>query len=123
MRSSGSVILPCYTTIRKVTLSSSMNPSIEQTDRTFLFYIKQKFQFLFSPDMTVTLLVNEIHLKRYFDYKGRTIVGSSYNSVCNADKSAFAFMISSVFSKYNYIIINIKMLFIGCRPVECLPVI
>ena len=56
MRSSGSVILPCYTTIRKIALSSSMSPSIEQADKTFLFYIKQKFQFLSSSDMTVTLL-------------------------------------------------------------------
>ena len=54
--------------------------------------------------MTVTLLVDEIHLKRYFDYKGRTIVGSSYNSVCNAGKSAFAFMISSVFFKYKDVV-------------------
>ena len=46
------------------------------------------------------LLVDEIHLKRYFDYKGGTIVDSSCNNVCNAEKSAFAFMISSVFSKY-----------------------
>ena len=77
-----------------------MSPSIEQTNKTFLFYIKQKFQCLKSSDLTVMLLVDEIHLKRYFDYKGGTIVGSSRNNVCNAAKSAFAFMISSVFSKY-----------------------
>ena len=104
LRSSGSIILPCYTTIRKITLSSSMSPSIEQTDKTFLFYIKQKFQCLKSSDLTVMLLIDEIHLKRYFDYKGGTIVGSSYNNVCNAVKSAFAFMISSVFSKYKDVV-------------------
>ena len=78
--------------------------SIEQTDRTFLFYVKQKFQLLSASDMTVTLLVDDIHLKRYFDYKGGTIVGSSYNSVCNAAKSAFAFMIRSVFCKYKDVV-------------------
>ena len=77
-----------------------MSPSIEQTDKTFLFYIKQKFQCLKLFDLTVMLLVDEIYLKRYFDYKGGTIVGSSCNNVCNAAKSAFAIMISSVFSKY-----------------------
>ena len=76
-----------------------MSPSIEQTDKTFLFHIKQKFQCLKSSDLTVMLLVDKIHLKRYFDYKEGTIIGSSYYNVCNA-KSAFAFMISSVFSKY-----------------------
>ena len=69
LQSSGSIILPCYTTIRKITLSSSMSPSIEQTDKTCLFYIKQKFQCLKSSNLTVMLLVDEIHLKRYFDYK------------------------------------------------------
>ena len=54
--------------------------------------------------MTVTFLVDEIHLQRYFDYKGGTIIGSLYNSVCNAGKSAFAFMISSVFSKYKDVV-------------------
>ena len=90
-----------------------MSPSIEQTDKTFLFYIKQKFQRLKSSYLTVMLLVDEIHLKRYFvitkgellfDYKEGTIVGSSCNNVCNAAKSAFAFMISSVFSKYKDVV-------------------
>ena len=81
-----------------------MSPSIEQTDKTFLFYTKQKFQCLKSSDLTVMLLVDEIHLKRYFDYKGGTIVGSTHNNVCNAANSAFAFMISSVFSKYKDVV-------------------
>ena len=61
--------------------------------------------------MTVTLLMDEIHLKRYFDYKGGTIAGSSYNSICNAAKSAFACMISSVFSKYK----DVVHLLLTCR--------
>ena len=69
-------------------------------------------QFLFLSDITVTLLVDEIYLKRYFDYKRGTIVGSSCNIVCNAAKSAFAFMINSVFSKYKdvfHLLLNCKM--------------
>ena len=49
------------------------------------------------------LLVDEIHLKAFFDYKGGNIVGSS--STCSkAAISAFAFMISSLFSKYKDVV-------------------
>ena len=50
-------------------------------------------------DKTIILLVDEIHLKPYFDYKGGDVVGAAYNST-DAATSAFAFMISSVFSNY-----------------------
>ena len=81
-----------------------MSPSVEQTDTTFLYYIKQKFHCLDPSDATVFLLADEIHLKQYFDYKGGNIVGSSYNSVSNAAKSAFAFLISSIFSNYKDVV-------------------
>jgi len=61
LRSSGHCILPCYSTIRKITLSSSMSPSVEQSDKSFAFYTKQKFRSLSSSDVTVMLLVDEIH--------------------------------------------------------------
>ena len=104
LRRNGNLILPCYNTIRRITLSSSMSPSVEQTDTTFLYYIKQKCQCLDPSDATVLLLVDEIHLKQYFDYKGGNIIGSSYNSVSNAAKSAFAFIISSIFSNYKDVV-------------------
>ena len=104
LRRSGHCILPCYSTIRKITLSSSMSPSVEQTDKNFLFYIKQKFQILCANDTTVMLLVDEIHLKPFFDYKGGNIIGTSFNSLSTAAKSAFAFMISSVFSNYKDVV-------------------
>ena len=84
-----------------------MSPSVEQTDTTFLYYIKQKLyikQCLDPSDATVLLLVDEIHLKQYLDYKRDNIVGSSYNGVSNAAKSAFAFMISSIFSSYKDVV-------------------
>ena len=77
-----------------------MSPSVEQTDIAFLYYIKQKFQCLDPSDATVLLLEDEIHLKQYFDHKGGNIFCSSYNRVSNAAKSAFSFMISSIFSNY-----------------------
>ena len=50
-----------------------------------------------SSDTTGILLVNEIHLKSFF-------VGSSFNNCTAAAKSAFAFMISSVFSNYKDVV-------------------
>ena len=59
-------------------------------------YIKNKFKFLVLGDTTVSLLVDEIYLKPYFDYY---IVGLSDNSN-EAATSAFVSMLSSVFSQY-----------------------
>ena len=81
-----------------------MSPSVEQKDKNFLFYIKQKFQSLCASATTVMLLVDEIHLKPFFDYKGGNIIGTSFNSLSTAAKSAFAFMISSVFSNYKDVV-------------------
>ena len=55
-----------------------MSPSVEQTDATFLYFIKQKLQCLDPSDATVLLLVDEIHLKQYLDYKGGNIVDYHY---------------------------------------------
>ena len=60
-------------------------------------YIKNKFKLLVQNDTTVSLLVDEIHLKPYFDYKGGNIAGLSDNSN-EAATSAFAFMLSGVFT-------------------------
>ena len=99
----GNIILPCLSTIRKVTLQSTLSPANEQTDETFLFYINQKFKLLNSNDKMVSLLMDEIHLSSYFDYKGGGIVGAAYNTI-NAAASAFAFMISSIFFSYKDVV-------------------
>ena len=48
-----------------------------------------------QTDITVMLLVDEIHLQQFFDYKGGSVVGTSSNSN-EAAKSALAFMISTM---------------------------
>ena len=96
LRSSGTCILPCYSTIREVTLASAVSP---QNETDFLFYVRQKYKTLLACDKTVMLLLDEIHLKPCFDYKGGNVVGATFNSN-DAATSAFTFMISSVFSKY-----------------------
>ena len=111
LRSCGKIILPCYTTIRKLTLNSTMDPFHEHNQYTFLLYIKQKIKALTESDKTVSLLVDEIHLKPYFDYKGGNIAGAALHSK-EAANSAFVFMITSLFSSYKdvvYILPSNKM--------------
>ena len=103
LRNSGNCILPSYSTVRRVTLSCSLSPSSEQIDDNFLLYIRSKFKNLLGCDKTVMLLVDKIHLKPYFDYKGGNLVGAAYNSN-DAATSAFAFMVNSVFSKFKEVV-------------------
>lgn len=61
-------------------------------------YANNKFKTLGPLDKKATLMVDEIHIKPYFDYKGGNIVGAAYN--CGeAATSAFVFMINSIMSK------------------------
>ena len=75
-----------------------MNPLIEQYDNNFLMYIKNELKLLVQKDTTVSLLVDEIHLKPQFDYTDGNIFGLSDNSN-EAASNAFAFK-QSAFSKY-----------------------
>ena len=78
-----------------------MNPVVEQhNNNNFLMYIKNKFKLLVQKDITVSLLIDEIHLKPYFDCKGGNVVGLA-NNTNELATSAFAFMLSSVLSNYN----------------------
>ena len=103
LRNVGYLILPCYSTVRLLSLSHSMSPVPEQQNCHFLSYIKNKFKFLTQNDMTVSLMIDEVHIKQYFDYKGGNVVGSAFN--CDeAAKSAFVFMISSVCSQFKDVV-------------------
>ena len=61
-------------------------------------YIENKFNFLVQQCIKIYLLIDEIHLKPYIDYQGCNIDGLSDNSN-EAATSAFAFMLSCVFSQ------------------------
>ena len=102
LKDSKNIILPSYSTITRLTLSTYMNPLIEQHNN-FLMYIKNKFKFRVQNDTAVSLLVDKIHLKSYFDYKDGNIVGFSDNSN-QAATSVFVFMLSSVFSQYKDVV-------------------
>ena len=50
LRDSKYIILPSYSIITRLTLSTYMNPLIEQHDNNFLMYIENKFKFLVYSD-------------------------------------------------------------------------
>ena len=79
-----------------------MNPVFEQHNN-FLMYIKNKFKLLGQKDITVSLLIDEIHLKLYFDYKGGNVVGLA-NNTNEVATNAFPFMLSCVLSNYKDVI-------------------
>jgi len=80
-----------------------MSPLVEQHDSTFLCYVKEKVKILQTTDNHVGLLIDEIHLQQFFDYKGGNVVGAASNSK-EAAKSAFAFMITSILSIYKDVV-------------------
>ena len=103
LRDSSYVILPSFSTIKRVLVSKNFSPSIEQQDENFLAYIRQKFKSLSPSDKTVNLLLDEIHLKAYLDYKGGSIVGSAFDS-CSAATSAMVFMVNSIKSTFKDVV-------------------
>ena len=103
LKSFGNLILPSNSTVRRLTYIMKSSPEIEQSDVYFLHYIKEKFRFLNPNDKIVTLMIDEIHMKKYFDYKGGTIVGAGYNTD-EAASSAFVFMLNSLKSSFKDVV-------------------
>ncbi|KAJ3652723.1 hypothetical protein Zmor_018661 [Zophobas morio] len=99
IQNSGNLILPSSTTIRRVCSKFSGDPQLEQHNAHFLHYIKMKQQFLNENDKIVAILLDEIHIKPYMDYKGGTVVGKSYNSA-DCATTAHVFMLSAIRSSY-----------------------
>ena len=69
----------------------------------FYYVFSKKFKALQSCDKTVSLLVDEIHLSAFYDYKGGSVVGAAHDAI-NAATTAFAFMIISTFSEYKDVV-------------------
>ena len=66
-------------------------------------YAYHKIQFLKEHEKTVILMLDEIHLKPYYDYKGGSVVGAAINNK-TAATSAFVFMVSSVLSPFKDVV-------------------
>ena len=103
LRNSGHLLLPSSTTIKRICSNFSTNPQLEQDESSFLHYISSKFKLLNAEDKTVTLMMDEIHIKPYMDYKGGNIVGKAFNST-ECATSAHVFMINSMLSTYRDVV-------------------
>ncbi|GBM74683.1 hypothetical protein AVEN_58521-1 [Araneus ventricosus] len=103
LRQSGYLVLPHPNTINHVCTKYSVSPKFEQMDSYFLLYIKQKFKYLEEKDKVVILMLDEVHIKEYFDYKGGSISGMSYDSETSAS-SAQVFIVKSIVSQYKDVV-------------------
>ena len=103
VRNSGNLILPHPSTIRRICNSFKVGPELEQKDEGFLFYIKQRVNGLEPNEKIVILMVDEIYLKQFIDYKGGNIVGTGHSSDQLAS-TAHVFMIHSLFSSYKDVV-------------------
>ncbi|GFY45886.1 transposable element P transposase [Trichonephila inaurata madagascariensis] len=95
LRNSGYLNVLHPKTLHKMCISLKTNPQTEQSNENFLAYMKKKVNILKSVDKTVMLMLDEIHLKPYLDFKGGNILGMVYNSE-QAATSAYVFMIQSL---------------------------
>lgn len=103
LHSSGHLLLPSLSTIKRLCSNFSGNPQVEQNDSTLLQYMASKVKLLRDEDKTVNLMIDEIHIKPYMDYKGGNIVGKAFNST-DCAKSAHVFMINSLLSTYRDVV-------------------
>ncbi|XP_049522585.1 uncharacterized protein LOC119449052 [Dermacentor silvarum] len=76
IRSTSKLKLPHPDTIRRVCGSYRVNPCSEQQDALFLSYAKRLAVGMNDHEKTVTLVMDEIHLQPYIDYKGGGLVTS-----------------------------------------------
>lgn len=83
--------------------STITDPRLEQSADCFLQYVKSKMPLLDSKDMLVSLMVDEIHLKSYMDFKGGNMVGAAFN-MASCATSACVFMINSLLSPYKEVV-------------------
>jgi hypothetical protein len=103
LRSSGYIKLPHPRTVRKMCSNYSTSPAIEQSTDNFLSFIRKKFQYLNTSDHVVTLMVDEVYLKPFFDYKGGNILGVA-NDIDQAATTAHVFMIQSLLSDFKEVV-------------------
>ncbi|KAH9376237.1 hypothetical protein HPB48_014404 [Haemaphysalis longicornis] len=76
-RSKSGLILPHQATLRRLCSKYEGDPSKEQNEAQFLSYICERAKWLEPHEKTVTMMVDEVHVKPYFDFKGGSIAGSS----------------------------------------------
>jgi hypothetical protein len=103
LRNSNTLILPSTKTLKNICSNFAIDPNSEQNDARFLQFAASKFKYLQENDKLLVLMLDEIHLKPYLDYKGGNIVGSAFNST-NLPTSAHVFMVNSLKSTYKEVV-------------------
>ncbi|KAH7937647.1 hypothetical protein HPB49_014092 [Dermacentor silvarum] len=101
MRSHGSITFPHPMTIRSVCSSYGMSPEQEHQRETFLTYMARRISGLKDGQSFVTVTVDEIHIKPYFDYKvGNTRITGAALNANEAENCALVFMVCSLTCKF-----------------------
>lgn len=91
------MIFPHSTTIKRVCAAQDASPSKEQTEEGFLRFTKRRASLLNPHERNVVLMVDEIHVQQFFEYKGGRVTGAAANCAEPA-KTAHVFMVQSLLS-------------------------
>nr|CAH7764584.1 unnamed protein product [Callosobruchus chinensis] len=103
LRHSGTVILPHSKTLKTICNKFLTDPTIEEK-QSFLMYAKNVAKYLEDREKNVILLIDEVHIEPFVDYKGGNIVGTACNNHNELATTAYAFMINSVFSSFKEVV-------------------
>lgn len=103
LRSSGKIVLPHPATIKRVCATHDVSPLKEQNEEGFLRYMKRRASLLKPHERNVTLMVDEIHLQQFFQYKGGSITGAA-NNCSEPAKTAHVFMVQSLLSPFKDVV-------------------
>nr|XP_037288760.1 uncharacterized protein LOC119181614 [Rhipicephalus microplus] len=99
LRSSGNIVLPHPSTIKRVCATHDVSPLNEQNQEGLLRYMKRKASLLKLHERHVTLMLDEIRLQQFFDYKAGRLTGVSVNST-EPVKTAHVFTVQSLLSAF-----------------------
>ncbi|XP_077549860.1 uncharacterized protein LOC144162976 [Haemaphysalis longicornis] len=102
-RHSGKLVLPHPETVKRVCAACDVSPSKEQSEEGFLRFIKRRAGILKQHERNVSLMLDEIHLQQFFEFKGGCLTGSAAHSAEPA-KTAHVFMVQSLLSTYKDVV-------------------
>nr|CAH7769842.1 unnamed protein product [Callosobruchus chinensis] len=102
LRSHSSLILPHPNTIKSICNSYLTDPTADERN-TFLTYAKTIISYLKPEERHMILMIDEVHIQPYMDYKGGNIVGTAVNSNSLAT-TALVFMLSSFYCGFKEVI-------------------
>lgn len=91
-----------HSEVKSICRSLLTDPTFEEK-KLSLAYARNIFDLLSERERYVIVLMDEIHIKPFLDYKAGNIVGTACNSVSLAN-SAFVFMVASVMSNLKEVV-------------------